>query len=123
MVNISADDGSAATKSYEDYKCSYLDTKAECEAEGITFIPIICEADGGGWGPAALSVWSELAKRKSILTGEKTSTIATQLLQSLGLILHRENARAILRRSPSNVGRECNAALAAAVACNIAADI
>ena len=121
-VNLSAEDGSAVTKAYEDFKCSHLDTRAECEREGITFIPLICEADGGGWGPAAHGVWGELAKHKSILTGEKTSTVATQLLQSLGLILHRENARAILRRSPSNVGRECNAALAAAVACNIPPD-
>ena len=119
LVNSSAEDGSAATKAYEDFKCSHLDTKSECEAEGINFIPIICEADGGGWGPAAHSVWGELAKHKSILTGEKKSTIVTQLLQSLGLILHRENARAILRRSPSSVGRDCNDVLAAYVACNV----
>ena len=78
-------------------------TQAICEEDGINFIPLVCEADGGGWGPAALRVWGSLAKQKSILTGENTSVIATRILQSLGLILHRENARSILRRFPSDV--------------------
>ena len=46
-----------------------------------------------------MKVWSELAKTKALCTGESESTVAEQLYQSLGLILHRENARAILRRS------------------------
>ena len=33
---------------YEDFKCSHNDTRAECEAQGITFIPMIMEAVGGG---------------------------------------------------------------------------
>ena len=122
LVNLSAQDGSAATKAYEEFKCSHQDTKAKCE-EGISFIPLICEADGGGWGPTAHTVWSELAKSKSILTGEKSSTIANRLLQSLGIILHRENARAILRRSPNGVGCDCIEFLAASGACNLSAEI
>ena len=55
---------------YEDFKCQYQDTEATCLEEGIKFIPIICEADGGGWGPAALKVWGELAKTKEIISGE-----------------------------------------------------
>ena len=115
MVNLSAEDGTIASKRYEDYKCSYLDTKSKCEEEGIAFIPVIFEADGGGWGPTAHLVWSEIAKYKSLKTGEKNSIIANHLLQSLGIILHRENARAILRRSPSNLGRNSVELLAASV--------
>ena len=79
----------------------------------------MCEADGGGWGRAADQVWSEIAKYKSILTGEHISIHATRLRQSLGLILHRENARAIIRRFPRNPGLECADLLAASVACSI----
>ena len=71
-----------------------------CMEEGITFIPLIAEADGGGWGPQAHKVFHELAKLTSTATGEPEDLVATNNLQSLGLILHRENARAILRRSP-----------------------
>ena len=117
LVSKSAEDGSAAVRSYEDYKRSYLNTETICQEEGITFIPLVCEADGGGWGPAAHRVWSLLAKHKSVRTGEQDSIIVTHLLQSLGLILHRENARSILRRSPNSASRDCSELLAASAVC------
>ena len=118
IVNRSAADGSAAVLAYEDFKRSYLDTETICQDNGIKFIPIICEADGGGWGPAAHAVWSELAKAKSVLTGEHISVTASRLLQSLGLTLHKENARAILRRTPIKPNRDFSELLAASAACS-----
>ena len=82
------------------------------------FHSFICEADGGGWGPAAHKVWSELAKTKAVLTGEQNSSVANRLLQSLGLILHRENARAVLRRFRKDVERDFRDLLDASVICN-----
>ena len=117
VVSRSAVDGSASTKDYEDFKRSYLSTEALCQEEGITFIPVICEADGGSWGPAAHKVWSELAKHKALASGEQDSTIVSRLLQSLGLILHKENARAILRRSPTYNGPDCRELLSASAVC------
>jgi hypothetical protein len=117
IVRRSAVDGSSAVSAYEDVKRSHLDTAASCQAEGLTFIPVVCEADGGGWGPAAQKTWNELAKHKSALTGEDVSKVAVRLLQSLGLVLHRENARAIIRRFPNNASRDDEALLAAAAAC------
>ena len=119
IVSRSAEDGNVATLLYEDYKRSHLDTETKCREEGINFIPIVCEADGGGWGPAAHKVWSELAKRKAIVAGERDSIVVSRLLQSLGLILHRENARSVLRRLPRNMGRECAELLAASAVYDI----
>lgn len=119
IVNRSAEDGSIATKLYEDTKRLYLSTEAKCQEEGITFIPMVCEADGGGWGPAAQGVLSILAKNKSILTGEDSSLIATRILQSLGLILHRENARSIIRRFTRRASLDCSELLAASVTCSL----
>ena len=82
LVDKSAQEGSAHTEAYEHFKRQYLETEEACKAEGITFIPIICEANGGGWGPAANKVWGELAKTKALLTGERTSSIVNRLLQS-----------------------------------------
>ena len=101
VVERSAQNGTAASLVYEDFKREYLDTARACEDEGIKFIPMIIEADGGGWGPQAQKTWNELAKCKAAVTGELVSTVACQLLQSLSLILHRENARAIIRRWPT----------------------
>ena len=99
QVAASMQDGSSAALNYEDFRRSHLQTQQLCEDNGVTFLPIVVEASGGGWGPTAMKVWSELAKTKALCTGESESIVAEQLYQSLGLILHRENARAILRRS------------------------
>ena len=118
LVNKSAENGSAATEAYEHLKCSYLNTEESCRADGITFIPVICEANGGGWGPAAHKVWSELGKTKAMLTGEQSSSIANRFLQSLGLIVHRENARAVLRRLQKDVEQDFRDLLTASVISN-----
>ena len=126
LIESSALDGSSAVSIYEDFKRTHLNTETACLEEGIQFIPLICEADGGGWGPAGHAVWKELAKHKSLLTGEPASITAGHLLQSLGLILHRENARAILRRFPKT-NHENNGdhrvLLAASAACGTSADL
>ena len=85
---------------YEDFEGSRLDTKAQCAAQGITFIPMIMEATGGGWGKVARGVWSELAKSSALASGELESESACALMrrQRLSMTLHRENARACLRR-------------------------
>ena len=61
---------------------------------------MIVEAVGGGWGKMARCVWSELAKTYALASGELATenTCATMLQQRLSMTLHRENARACLRR-------------------------
>ena len=88
------------TSRYEDFKCSHGDTRSECQAQGITFIPMVMEAVGGGWGKSARCVWSELAKTSALANGEleTNTTCAVMLQQRLSMTLHRENARACLRR-------------------------
>jgi len=59
---------------------------------------MVVEACGGSWGPSATKIFLELAKTKSVLTGESQDVVQLQLFQNLGVILHRENARAVVRR-------------------------
>ena len=88
------------TSRYEDVKCSHQDTRAECPAQGITFLPMVVEAVGGGWGKMARCVWSELAKNSALAIGEleTASTCAIMPQQRLSMVLQREIARACLRR-------------------------
>ena len=104
----SVHDASSAVTTYENFKRQHNNTELDCQAQGINFIPIITEAVGGAWGPAAQQAFSELAKLKSSISGDRKSTSLSQLYQSLGIILHRENARAVLRRSPAF---DCNLSL------------
>ena len=109
-----AADGSSYLKSYEQIKNSYLDTATHCSSEGITFLPMIVEAHSGAWGPIPTKVWLKLGKAISLISGESTAVEILRARQNLGLILHRETARAILRRSPVCVepgGREAAQAL------------
>ena len=99
MVQASAQDPASPTTSYEDFKRNHLHTARLCDEEGLGFTPMVMEAHGGSWGPAAQKVFSELAKSKSIIVGEPQDILLTQLHQNLSIILHRENARAILKRT------------------------
>ena len=83
-----------------DFKCTYKDTKTLCQAQGMTFTPMIMEAVGGGWGKITRSVWSELAKSSALATGEleTTNSCAVMFRQRLSMTLHRETAHACLRR-------------------------
>ena len=102
IVEGSARDGSSCARAYEAFKCEHLNTRARCEEEGITFLPMVVEAHGGGWGQEAHKVWAQLAKLKCSITGERESSTACNLLQRSGVVLHRENAGSILRRWPSS---------------------
>ena len=92
-------DPARITTRYEDLKCSYKDTRDACLAQGISFIPMVVEATGGGWGKSARCVWPKLAKSSSLSRGELAteSTCAIHFLQRLSMIVHRGNARACLR--------------------------
>ena len=59
---------------------------------------MVAEAVGGAWGVAASKIFSQLAKEKSLVTGEREEVLLLQLYQGLGIILHRENARSVLKR-------------------------
>ena len=60
---------------------------------------MVVEAVGGSWGPAAATALVDFAKTKALLTGEPQERVLQQLLETLGVILHRENARAVLNRT------------------------
>jgi hypothetical protein len=100
FLAATARDGGAAVVAYEGTKCEHLNTQDHCNSEGLTFIPMVVDAHGGSWGPQARKVWTELAKTTALASGELESTVAVQLLQSVSVTLHRENARAIRRRTP-----------------------
>ena len=112
-VQASIQDSSHAVTSYEDFKRNHLDTARLCTEAGITFVPMVLEANGGVWGPSACKIFSELAKTKSVHSGEQKDKILGQLYQNLDVVLQRENSRAILRRMGTlkhNISNIANAA-------------
>ena len=106
MLEQTAVDGSSCLLSYENIKNTYLDTATHCASEGITFIPMVVEAHSGAWGPMATKVWLRMGKSISMLSGESVALETLRARQNLGLTLHRETARAILRRSPAVMAQD-----------------
>ncbi len=91
-------DPTSPVTSYEGFKRSHLDTERLCREDGLDFCPMVVEAAGGAWGPAAVGIFTELAKTKALLTGEPVEALLTELYQGLSVILRRENARALVKR-------------------------
>ena len=81
---------------YEDFKRNHLSTERLCMEDSFVFGPMVAEACAGSWGPSATKIFVELAKTKSVLTGESQEVVQT--FQNLGFVLHKENARAVVRR-------------------------
>ena len=100
LLSQVATDGSIPTAKYEEHKRSYLNTDALCRTEGLLFIPMVAEGVGGGWGPCAQRVFHDLAKMIATNTDQQPDRVREDMYRSFSIIIHREGARAILRRLP-----------------------
>ena len=83
---------------YEEFKKTYKDTAQQCTTVGFTFCPMVLEAHGGAWAPSARRVWDSIARRASSAWNDGQESTSLKLAQRLSCSLHRESARAILRR-------------------------
>ena len=69
-----------------------------CRQQGFRFVPMVFEAHGGSWGVSARAVIDVISKSLALTTGDAPESSSLQIAQRLSLALHRENARAILKR-------------------------
>ena len=89
---------------YDTYKRDFtppgetVGTEALCAAQGLTFIPMVIETHSGGWSKAARQVLDGIAKNVAATTNEQTEVATLATAQRLATTLHRENARAVMRR-------------------------
>ena len=83
---------------YERYKRGYQDTAAQCEARGFEFVPMVLEAHSGGWSGVARQKLAFIAEQAAQINHENPDATALRMAQRISIALHRENARAVLRR-------------------------
>ena len=103
----SSDDCGAVWGAYEEFKRQHLDTAKQCQDQGIAFEPFVLEAHGGGFGAIARRACSRVARAGAARAGDEVEVQATSLLRCISVSIHRENARAVLRRLPPGVaGRD-----------------
>jgi len=108
--------GAAAAEAYECYKRQYLDTAADCQSQGLAFIPMVAEPSGG-WGPSGACTLKALSKAAAARspTGAEPSAILAERLQRLCAAIRRASARAILRRDGDSEPLRCPRQAALAV--------
>ena len=84
------------------------DTASQCSHAGIHFCPLVLEAVGGGWSEALRSVVSWIASESNRNSSVSHSDTSFKIAQRISCALHRENARAILKRAPEQAMSPCS---------------
>ena len=97
-IGAAATDPSSIGAAYEEHKRRYLDTERQCNDQGFQFLPFVVEAHGGGLAIGARRIISFIAKSAAARNGEEIEVESAGLSRSISISIHRENARAILRR-------------------------
>ena len=88
---------------YNRLKREFKGTAEACDTAGFTFVPMVIEAHSGGWSPLARTTLDWIARQASACTGEEHGPAALRIAQRISATLHRENARAIHKRSASEL--------------------
>ena len=103
-LQLSRDTPELVLTKYEETKREYKapgeteTTEALCTSQGLRFVPMVVEAHSGGWSKAAREVLDTIAKSVATQWKEDNEVASLAIAQRLSVTLHRENARAIVRR-------------------------
>ena len=99
-----AEDPAGVIEDYESFKISYVapgeteSTNALCRRQGLSFVPMVMEAHSGGWSKTARRVLDTIARHTATTHRRSPEEASLDFAQRLSCSLHRENARAVLRR-------------------------
>ena len=88
-------------KEYETFKEIHMDTAALCKQQGLSFVPFIIEGHGGGWSAKARRLVDKIGRALSARDPARSENSPLGLAQRLSCLVHREGARALLRRLDS----------------------
>ena len=89
---------------YNDLKRSFQGTARTCEAQRFKFVPVVLEAHGGGWSPLTRASFDWISKQQALALNQDPAAVSLRIAQRISSTLHRENARAILRRTAAPKG-------------------
>ena len=71
----------------------------KCHDQGFDFTPLVFEAHGGSWSLATRRFLDKVAKSRQNLERNIDDNMSLTIAQRISSSLHRENARAVLRRA------------------------
>ncbi len=97
VVGTAAREALHAAISYSETKRAHLNTATAYEAQGVTFLPMVCETSGA-WAPEASAILKQLARKAANRDSRPASEHYRALLQRLAVKVRTANAWAHLRR-------------------------
>ena len=103
-----ASDPSSLHNHFEDCKRRYLDTDRICTEAGFRFLPLAIEAHSGSFSSSLRGVLDWVASASSSVTHESKEAVSLRIAQRVSCVLHRECARAVLRRTASPDDSRCS---------------
>ena len=68
---------------------------------GLSYVPLVIEAHGGGWSKLARKTFDVIASQLRATSDSLADAASLTIAQRLSVTLHRENARAVVRRLPA----------------------
>ena len=95
---MSSTDASLVSSHYDLFTRHHLDTEAQCRAAGMSFLPFVVEAHGGGLGTTARQVVAFTARAAAAKEETSVEASATMVMRHISVTVPRKNAWAILRR-------------------------
>ena len=108
-MQTSAETPELIIASYEELKRNFTPpgetetTEKLCSHHGFRFVPMVVESHSGSWGKEARQMFATIAKHAAITCTETCEPSSLTLVQRLSVTLHRENARAIVRRMQERI--------------------
>ena len=108
----------AAAEAYERYKRNSLNTKVDCRAQGVAFVPMVVEPSGG-LGFSAMCTIKRLARAAAIRSDSQYAPVFASHLASLCSVIRCSNAQALLRRLPEGTYRLTESAISAIAAASL----
>ena len=113
-MQLASEDAGCVLERYVEIKRSYMGTARLCEEAGFDFTPMVIESHGS-WCAAARRAIDLVSRTQAASGNEQGEVVSLRIAQRLSIALHRENARAVLRRasappqadSPSGWAEEC----------------
>ena len=78
-----ADNPSYVFEQYETFKREFKKTDEHCSSNGFTFQPMIVEAHGGGWSPAARRIWDMISRNQTAAWNDSQESTSQKIAQRL----------------------------------------
>ena len=75
-----------------------VSTEEQCRQQDLLFIPMVLESHGGSWGRTSRKTLDTISKHLAAARGDRDDQTSLLIAQRLSIALHRETARAILKR-------------------------